>query len=129
VPELIVGRDAKMPTKTEHKFPCPICTKALEVRLTKKNKPYVTCDPCGVQLFVRGPEGIDGFKRLIERANRDGIFDRLKEVEARYRLSCPECGCRFWIERDLIKTSAFDGSLKGFKCPRCAEIVPWEPKR
>lgn len=120
-----IGRDVKMPTKTEHKFPCPICTKALDVRLTKKNKPYVTCDPCGVQMFVRGPEGIDGFKRLIECGARDGAMDRLREVEARYRLRCPKCDHRFWMERDLIKTSAFDGSLKGFRCPKCAENVPW----
>lgn len=117
-----------MPTKTEHKFPCPICTKALDVRLTKKNKPYVTCDPCGVQMFVRGPEGIDGFKRLIECGARDGAMDRLREVEARYRLRCPKCDHRFWMERDLIKTSAFDGSLKGFRCPKCGGIVPWESR-
>lgn len=118
-----------MPTKTEHKFPCPICTRALEVRLTKKNKPYVTCDPCGVQMFVRGPDGIDGFKRLIERGTRDGVMDRLREMEARFRLRCPKCDHRFWMERDLIKTSAFDGSLKGFRCPKCGEVVAWEPNR
>lgn len=80
-------------------------------------------------MFVRGPEGIDGFKRLIDRANRDGILDRLREIEARYRLRCPKCDQRFWIERDLIKTSAFDGSLKGFRCPKCGEVAAWESKR
>ena len=113
---------------TNHKFPCPLCAHPLEVRLTKKNKPYVICDPCGVQMFVRGPEGIDGFKRLIERGNSSGLFDRLEQMERRYKLVCADCGCRFWIERNLVKTSSFDGSLKGFRCPKCGGTVPWETK-
>jgi len=117
-----------MPTKTDRQFPCPICTQPLEVRLTKKNKPYVTCDPCGVQLFIRGPGGIEEFKRLIEKGNSTGLLDRIEEMDRRYRLACPECRCRFWIERNLVKTSSFDGSLKGFRCPKCGEIVPWERK-
>lgn len=118
-----------MPTKTDHKFACPVCAHTLDVRLTKKSKPYVTCDACGVQLFIRGPKGIEEFKRLIARGTRDGILDRLREMEQRYRLHCPDCGCMFWIERRLIKTSGFDGSLKGFQCPNCKGIVPWEGKR
>jgi predicted RNA-binding Zn-ribbon protein involved in translation (DUF1610 family) len=117
-----------MPTITNDKFPCPVCTKLLDVRRTKKDKPYVTCDPCGVQVFIRGPVGIAEFKRLIERGNRDGLFNRLKEMEQRYRLSCAECVSRFWIEPNLIKTSVFDGSLKGFRCPKCGAIVPWEQR-
>lgn len=117
-----------MPTITNDKFPCPICTQALEVRRTKKDKPYVTCDPCGVQVFVRGPAGIAEFKRLIERACRDGLLDRLREMYQRYRLNCPECSCSFWIEPSLIKTSVFDGTLKGFRCPKCGEIVAWEQR-
>src|SRR5579864_4365065 len=98
-----------MPTSTDHSFPCPVCTVNRQVKLTKKNKPYVTCDPCGVQLFIRGPEGIDGFNRLILRGKGTGLLDRLEHMERHYRLSCPDCGCRFWIERNLIKTSSFDG--------------------
>jgi len=118
-----------MATRTEHKFPCPVCTHPLEVKLTKKNKPYVTCDPCGVQVFVRGPAGIEEFKRLIERGNRDGLLDRLKEMEQRYRMTCAKCSSKFWAEPNLIKTSAFDGSLKGLRCPKCGEIASWEQKR
>jgi predicted RNA-binding Zn-ribbon protein involved in translation (DUF1610 family) len=118
-----------MPTRTDQKFPCPVCTHTLDVRLTKKNKPYVTCDACGVQLFVRGPKGIEEFNRLIARGTQNGILGRLREMEQRYRLNCPHCGATFWIERGLIKTSAFDGSFRGFECPKCREIVPWEGKR
>ncbi len=34
------------------KLPCLICGNEVEVRLSKKNKPYLVCD-CGVQVFVR----------------------------------------------------------------------------
>jgi transcription elongation factor Elf1 len=117
-----------MPIKTDNRFPCPICTRALDVRLTKKNKPYVTCDPCGVQMFIRGPQGIEEFSRLMQRGNNAGLLERLEELERRYRVLCPHCGSRFWIERKLVKTSSFDGALKGFRCPKCGEVAPWEGK-
>ena len=112
-------------------FPCPVCTSPLEVKTTKKHKPYIICDPCGVQLFVRGPSGIDAFNRLIEHANRDDLWTRLEEMEHRFRLKCPECGCRFWIEPGLVKTSMFDGSLQGFRCPekKCGATVEWGKKQ
>lgn len=119
-----------LPTTTKSKFPCPVCSGVREVRITKKDKPYITCDPCGIQVFVRGPAGIAEFNRLIER-NEQGLFTRLEEMERRYRLTCPECGNKFWIERRLIKTSGFDGALKGFRCPHkdCDAIVSWEQKQ
>jgi transcription elongation factor Elf1 len=109
-------------------FPCPVCTQPREVRVTKKDKPYFICDPCGIQVFVRGPAGVAEFNRLLKRTNNDGLLTRLKEMEERYRLTCPECGREFWIEPELIKTSAFDGSVKGFRCPQkdCDAVVPWE---
>jgi transcription elongation factor Elf1 len=115
----------------KRRFPCPVCTGAREVRLTKKHKPYITCDPCGIQLFIRGPAGILAFNRLTENADSEGLWPRLEEMERRFRLKCPKCGNRFWIDRSLIKTSMFDGSLEGFRCPQkhCGAIVAWEQKR
>jgi len=112
-------------------FPCPVCTQPREVRVTKKDKPYVICDPCGVQMFVRGPAGIAEFKRVLEHTNNEDLLTRLQKMERRYRMTCPECGGRFWIEPELIKTSRFDGSLKGFHCPKgdCEAIVPWEEQQ
>lgn len=112
-------------------FPCPVCMQSREVRLTKKDKPYVICDPCGVQIFVRGPSGIGEFDRLLEHTNDKGVLARLDEMERRYRLICSGCGRDFWIEPDLIKTSGFDGSLKGFRCPQkgCDAIVPWRQEQ
>ena len=96
--------------------------------MTKKDKPYLTCDPCGIQVFARGPAGIKEFNRLLESANDEGLLARLTHMERNYRLTCPECGNRFWIVPKLIKTSMFDGSVKGFRCPErgCNGIAPWE---
>jgi DNA-directed RNA polymerase subunit RPC12/RpoP len=109
------------------KFPCPVCMSPLDVKTTKKDKPYIICDPCGIQLFVRGPLGIGAFNRIIERANRADLWTRLEEMERRFRLKCPECGFCFWIEPDLVETSMFDGSLQGFCCPekKCGTTVKW----
>jgi ssDNA-binding Zn-finger/Zn-ribbon topoisomerase 1 len=109
-------------------FPCPVCTMPLEVRTTKKQKPYVTCDSCGVQMFVRGRIGIAGFERLTERAQREGSMAMLAGTLRRYRLTCPECREQFWVEPRLIETSLFDGSLKGVRCPKpkCERVVKWE---
>ena len=109
-------------------FPCPVCVDPREVRKTKKGKPYFICDPCGIQVFVRGPAGIDAFNKLADQAGDAGLWARIGEMQRRYRLRCPECGHRFWIEPRLIQTSIFDGSLRGFRCPRedCGATVPWE---
>jgi predicted nucleic acid-binding Zn ribbon protein len=111
-------------------FPCPICASACPVKQTKKDKPYIICHPCGIQVFVRGPEGIAAFNRLVERADAEDLWARIKEMEPTYRLKCPQCGHRFWIEPSLVKTSLFDGSLQGFQCPgkNCGSTVPWEKK-
>ena len=41
------------------KFPCPICGEKLDIRTDKKEKPYMVCEPCGVQVFVRNRRGIE----------------------------------------------------------------------
>lgn len=117
--------------KGKRLFPCPVCLDPREVRLTKKDKPYIVCDPCGIQLFVRGPAGIASFNRLADRASGEDLWTRLEAMEQRYRLRCPECGGRFWIEPQLIETSAWDGSLKGFQCPGkdCGGMVEWGKKK
>ena len=111
-------------------FPCPVCTVPREVLLTKKDKPYLTCDPCGVQVFVRGPAGIKEFSRLLQSTNEAGLLATLNHMEQRYRLTCPECGQKFWITPGLIKTSMFDGSMKGFRCPErgCDGVASWEER-
>jgi len=44
-------------------FPCPVCKRDLDIRVSKKQKPYCVCTDCGVQLFVRGKRGIARFEK------------------------------------------------------------------
>lgn len=114
-----------MASTSKFRFPCPLCSASLDVRETKKGKPYVVCDPCGVQLFVRGASGIQRFESQIARGEKGNAFERLAEMERRYRKKCPKCGRAFWVNPDLAQTSWFDGELTGYKCPEkgCTGVV------
>jgi predicted RNA-binding Zn-ribbon protein involved in translation (DUF1610 family) len=107
-------------------FPCPVCTEPREVRITKKKKPYIVCDACGIQMFIRGSAGIEAFTKLVERAGKDDLWTRLSKMEQTYHLKCSKCGGRFWAAPEQIQTSLFDGSFKGFACPKCGTTVEWE---
>jgi len=47
------------------KIPCFLCSQELRQRKDKNDKPYFICDPCGVQIFVRGRQGIENLAQLI----------------------------------------------------------------
>lgn len=47
------------------KIPCFLCSQELRQRKDKNGKPYFICDPCGVQIFVRGRQGIENLAQLI----------------------------------------------------------------
>ena len=47
------------------KIPCFLCSQELRQRKDKNEKPYFVCDPCGMQIFVRGRQGIENLKQLI----------------------------------------------------------------
>ena len=113
--------------RPERRFPCPLCGKGLDVRQTKKKKPYVICDPCGVQLFVRSKAGMHVFEQLVSDAGQRNIWKRLDDLQRRYRGKCPECGKEFWIVPDQIKTSWVDGTFEGYRCPErgCDGVVSW----
>lgn len=101
----------------KRQFPCPVCTSLLDVRESKKSKPYVVCDYCGIQMFVRNPAGIRAFNQQVENAQRKGVWENMAEMEKRYRKRCPECGRKFWVDASQIETSWFDGTFVGFRCP------------
>ena len=67
------------------RFPCPLCGQGLDVRQTKKKKPYVICDSCGVQLFVRSKAGMRSFEQLVSDAEQRNIWKRLDDLQARYQ--------------------------------------------
>ncbi|MGB6405227.1 MAG: hypothetical protein WBF26_20480 [Candidatus Sulfotelmatobacter sp.] len=113
--------------RPEQRFPCPLCGRGLDVRQTKKKKPYVICDPCGVQLFVRSKAGMNVFEELVSDAAQRNIWKRLDDLQSRYRRKCPECKKEFWIIPDQIKTNWMNGSFEGYRCPErgCDGVVSW----
>jgi len=107
-------------------FPCPVCLKPLDVRTTKREKPYVICSPCGVQMFIRERAGIEAFGKLVEQALKSDVLTRIGQLEQRYRLKCPECGKLFWASPELLGTNWFNGKASGYRCPEknCQGVVP-----
>jgi DNA-directed RNA polymerase subunit RPC12/RpoP len=47
-------------------FPCPLCGAGLPILASKRQKPYCTCNLCGVQIFVRGKVGIARLKEMAD---------------------------------------------------------------
>ena len=107
---LLAKRDLRL-------FPCCVCGEAREVRTTKKGKPYMICDPCGVQMFVRVETGIRRFEQLVADADENNVWKRLAELQQRYQFQCPKCRKKFWLTPELIKTSWASGKLEGYRCP------------
>ena len=107
---LLAKRDLRL-------FPCCVCGESREVRTTKKGKPYMICDPCGVQMFVRVETGIRRFEQLVADADENHIWKRLAELPQRYQFQCPKCRKKFWLTPELIKTSWASGKLEGYRCP------------
>jgi transcription elongation factor Elf1 len=111
---------------TEEKwFPCPVCLRPLDVRTSKRKKPYVICSPCGVQMFIRERAGIEAFEALVEQGRKDNVLARVAELERHCRLQCPQCGKSFWLSPELIITNGLTGSVTGYRCPQknCRGIV------
>lgn len=54
---------------------CFLCSQELGLRRDKHKKPCFVCDSCGVQIFVRGRQGIENLAQLInELKKRDFSF-------------------------------------------------------
>ena len=121
-----------MPTnevgQEKRSFPCPICAEPRELRATKNGKPYITCDSCAVQLFIRGKVGIKRLRELLETNDTRSVLTRFAELEGRYHRTCPKCGRPFWIAPSLIETNWFSGGLEGLRCPSegCNAVVGWK---
>lgn len=60
-------------------FPCPLCGAGLPILNSKRNKPYCTCNDCGLQLFVRGKKGI---ARLAHMAQEEIVISVREESVA-----------------------------------------------
>jgi hypothetical protein len=53
-------------------FPCPVCKRVLVVEHAKTGKPYCKCNDCGVQLFIRGRQGIVRFYKMLGKMKIQG---------------------------------------------------------
>jgi DNA-directed RNA polymerase subunit RPC12/RpoP len=68
------------------KILCFLCVQELTQRTDKNRKPYFVCDPCGVQIFIRGRQGIKNLSELVATLKeRDFAFrqhtDTLYEIQ------------------------------------------------
>ena len=54
-------------------LPCFLCGASLDKRTDKNLKPYFVCNPCGIQLFVRRPHGINLLNKLLRDAAKHEI--------------------------------------------------------
>jgi len=111
-------------------FPCPVCLKPLDVRMTERKKPYVICSPCGVQMFIRERTGIEAFEKLVEQSLKADVLTRIGQLEQRYRLKCPECTKSFWASPELLATNLFNTKATSYRCPEknCRGVVPIEER-
>jgi len=107
-------------------FPCPVCLKPLDVRTSKRDKPYVICSPCGVQMFIRERAGIATFERLVEQGLKSDVLVRMGQLEQRYRKTCPECEKEFWVGPELIDRNWLNGKPMAYRCPHenCSGVAP-----
>ena len=48
------------------RFPCCVCGAGLEIRISRKQKPYTTCLSCGIQTFFRGKTGIQRLLGIVK---------------------------------------------------------------
>jgi hypothetical protein len=74
-------------------FPCQLCGAGLEIRISRKLKPYTTCLECGVQNFYRGKKGIRRLREILDSqllitANESRVdtvvvlFNRIQQLRA-----------------------------------------------
>ena len=103
-------------------FPCPLCDATLEIGTTKKQKPYMICEPCGLQIFVRYQKGIE---RLAELSGREvSLMDGF--------VVCNSCDVAVRKSLHSIQEPLFGQA--GLYCPSCEELLlkappNWKEKR
>ena len=61
------------------KIPCFLCGKKLSVRTDKNGKPYLICDPCGSQHFIRRKQGMERLAELDHyfHQEKEGLAERM----------------------------------------------------
>lgn len=54
-------------------IPCFLCGNGLEVKNSKRGKPYFICEPCGVQVFIRREKGISRLNELLKSIGKNAV--------------------------------------------------------
>jgi hypothetical protein len=80
--------------------PCVLCNRYLEQREDKNGKPYFVCDECGIQLFVRGTNGIERLARLQSRLRAAPSKASTKDLEA--ELDCLQVHIEEYCADELV---------------------------
>ncbi len=102
------------------KYPCPTCGELKSIENSKKNKPYYHCDDCGVQVFIRGKQGIRRLEEisetnLLERfEKRGGPSEKLELIQIEADLCFLESQIEK-LENKLFKSSREKRSLNDLK--------------
>lgn len=56
---------------TKVMIPCWICDQEVEIKFTKKDKPYLICNNCGIQTFVRYGQAEDLLKQKVREYRKE----------------------------------------------------------
>jgi DNA-directed RNA polymerase subunit RPC12/RpoP len=91
-------------------IPCPVCHRQLEKKITRKDKPYFTCELCGVQIFVRYQAGID-------RLNSD----KLGGLPLTDYVICATCEIAVRKSAEKIQKPLL--AAEGIYCPQCGSLL------
>jgi hypothetical protein len=88
-----------------------LCQRPLEVRMSKKTKPYLVCDDCGIQVFVRFEKGMKRLEKLLKgKVSFSDTFVLCRD-------------CRVAVERCAKKISGPLFRKAGIYCPECDELL------
>lgn len=49
--------------------PCFLCKRELDIRFSKKDRPYTVCTECQTQTFIRGRQGMEKLAGLAKEQN------------------------------------------------------------
>ncbi len=93
------------------KFNCPLCQQPLAIMKSKKDKPYITCPDCGLQMFVRYPAGITRMERMA--ANEVSFLDGY--------VVCQKCKIAVKDSPEKIKKGLL--TTPGIYCPECDQLL------
>ncbi len=101
----------------KNKIDCFLCGDSLSIRTTCKGKPYLVCDECGIQIFVRYETGI---RRLT------GLQNRQVRLSDRKYVVC--CACDVAVRRTRKKIENRIMGPAGIFCPVCDELLLEAPE-